>query len=591
MNSKDIEAIYPLSPMQQGILFHTLYDAGSGEYVVQLVCSLKGELNVCAFEQAWNAAVARHTSLRTSFAWKTHGEPLQLVRRRVGVNVGHQDWRKVDHREQEELLNAHLQEDRARGFGLNKAPLMRMEVMRTERRSCRFVWSCHHVVLDGWSLPLLLKEVLEIYEAHVQGREPKLGRARPYEDYIDWLRRQDMAGAEKYWRQLLKGLSEPTTLGMDGPGNNRAGDAGQAEERLSLSKADTARLVDYAKAERVTLSTIVQGAWAVLLSRYSGQADVLFGMTVSGRPAELAGVGQMVGLFINTLPVRIEVIGARRTADWLRALQQQQAETRQYEYSSLVQIHGWSELPRGLALFESIVVFENYPVNGDGVAARSGLNVDDMHSVEQNNYPITFSIQPGNALEFMISYARRRFERASVRRMLEHLERLVAGIGAGARLLRDIQMLGPGERYELVVERNATRRHHLTATGLPDLFEEQAERTPEAVGVVCGAQRHTYLDLNNRANQLARYLRRLEVGPEKSVGILMERSVDMVVAILAVLKAGGAYVPLDAAYPQERIEYIVADAGLRVIVSETGLRSRVAAEGVKVLCIDSARAV
>jgi hypothetical protein len=397
MSKRDIEAVYPLSPMQQGMLFHSLYAPESGVYFEQLTCTLRGDFDVSAFQRAWQRLVERHPVLRTAFAWKRLDKTLQFVHRQVHLPLERQDWRELSPAEQKERLETFLQAERRRGFNLSQAPLVRLALVQTAPDAHYFVWSHHHLLFDGWSMSLLLKEVMIFYQAFCQGQDVQLPPSRPYRDYIAWLQQQDTAEAERFWRQTLRGFIAPTPLTVD-----RAieGEEGCSEQETWLSVETTAALQSLARQHQLTLSTLVQGAWALLLSRYSGLEDVVFGATVSGRPAELAGVESMVGLFINTLPVRIQVPPQASVLAWLKTLQTQLVKVRQYEYSALVQIQEWSDVPRNVPLFESILVFENYPVADSLRQQQTSLKVEDVHSVEQTNYPLTVVSATGDAFPF-----------------------------------------------------------------------------------------------------------------------------------------------------------------------------------------------
>ena len=369
---RNIEDVYPLSSLQSGLLFHTLYAPESGVYVEQLRCTLAGDLDREAFRRAWQLVVDRHAILRTAFLWERRSKPLQFVCARVELPWEEQDWRGLPPQEQDARLAAFLATDRARGFELGKAPLMRLALLRVADDAWRLVWSHHHVLLDGWSLPLLLKDVMLFYEGGIHGHEIALERPRPYRDFIAWLQRQDRAEIEAFWRRALRGFQASTSLGVDRPARRETGGpAGNgAEQRLDLSRAATGTLEQLARARGSTLSTLVQGMWAVLLSRYSGEDDVLFGTTMSGRSAPIAGIEFMLGLFINTVPVRVRVPRHEPVLAWLQELHRQFVELRQYEASPLVDVQGWSEVPRGQPLFESLLVFENYPI--DRVLPRGG---------------------------------------------------------------------------------------------------------------------------------------------------------------------------------------------------------------------------
>jgi NRPS condensation-like uncharacterized protein len=327
MKLKNVEDVYELSPLQQGLLFHSLYAPDSGVYVQQTEWLLRGEINLKAFEQAWQQAVNRHSSLRTCFVWEDLDKPLQVVRQSVKLRIALEDWSELSASEQQARLLDFLAADRRRGFELSRAPLLRLALLRLDEQRHRLIWSNHHLLLDGWSIPLLLKEVFILYQGLCRNEPVQLAPVRPYRDYISWLQNQSLEQAERFWREKLRGLTSPTTLARGRGAVARDGERSEGaegehrEQWLSLSAAETAELNAAARRYQVTLNTIAQGAWSILLSRYSGEQEVVFGTTLAGRPAELRGVEQMVGLFINTLPMRVRINERERVSELLKGLQ------------------------------------------------------------------------------------------------------------------------------------------------------------------------------------------------------------------------------------------------------------------------------
>ncbi|BBA33066.1 putative linear pentadecapeptide gramicidin synthetase LgrB [Methylocaldum marinum] len=589
--SRQVEDIYPLSSMQQGMLFHTLHVPESGLYFEQLSGILDGDLDVAAFERAWQYVLERHPSLRTGFLWEGLDEPLQVVRSNVTLSWHHEDWREISPSEQPERLEAFLAADRARGFELGQAPLMRCALLRIAEAKYYFVWSYHHLLLDGWSLPRVLGEISACYAAYSRGQAPQLSYARPYRDYIAWLQRQDLEQAERFWRETLQGFTAPTPLPIGRSETGRRLDATAYDEQtLKLSAALTGRLQALARAHRLTFNTLVQGVWALLLARYSGEADVLFGATVSGRPAELAGVEDMVGLFINTLPVRVRVPAEADVLPWLAQLQAQQAERDQYAYSPLVEIQGWSDVPRGIPLFESLVVFENYPIEAALAEQAHEVQTREVRTVERTNYPLTLvAALVGSELSLKVVHDAERFEAATIIRLLTHAETVLGGMAANPeQRLSELPLVPDAEAHQLLVAWNATDTEYPKDRCIHQLFEARAETTPDAVAVVFEDQVLTYRALDARANQLAHHLRTLGVGPEQRVGLCLERAPDLVVGLLGVLKAGAAYVPLDPAYPRERLAFMLEDAAVSVLLTQARLRESLPETSVPVLCLDQA---
>ena len=590
---KNIESFYPLSPMQQGMLFHSLSAPESGVYVEQVGCLLRGELDVAAFGKAWQRVVDRHSVLRTFFMAQGPKEPVQAVKRDVAVVMEVRDVCAKNPAEQEKEFAEFCRTDRRQGFELSKPPLMRLVLMRTSATSHFFLWSHHHLLLDGWSVPMVLQEVMLLYEALRKGRTLRLPAPRPYRDYIVWLRKQDLSKAETFWRSLLKGFTVPTPLVVDRLKKNEGSDQppSYAEQEIWLDAVDTATLETMARRHQLTPNTLMQGAWALLLSRYSGEEDVVFGATVSGRPAELDGVESMVGLFINTLPVRVQPSPAKTVSDYLKAIQVRAVEMRQYEYSSLIQIQGWSDVPRRMPLFESILVYENYPMTMAGIGKDASLEVRVFQSVEQTNYPL--AVIGGKSDRFMVkaSYDGNCFDAATIERMIGHLTVLLKSMAANPDgFIGALPLLAQNERQQLMVGWNATEAEYPRKRCLHELFEQQAAARPDAVAVIFENRSISYGELNQRANRLARYLMRLEVGPEVLVGICVERSIEMVVGLLGALKAGGAYVPLDPSYPSERLAYMIQDSRLPLLVTQETLSERLPLEGIRVIRLDADQA-
>src|SRR5436190_6388699 len=437
MMQRNIEDIYELSPLQQGLLFHTLLSPELGEYYEQISCTIGGDFKVEAWKQAWQLVVDRHPVLRTSLHWDDLERPVQVVHRQAELPIVEEDWTGFSNGDQP--LESFLRADRRRGFDLAQPPLMRLALLRSAEQQYRFVWSHHHLILDGWSIQLLLKEVFTYYEALCQKLRPAPSLPRPYRDYISWLQRQDLLAAEQFWRHYLQGFTAPTAIaGPPLPGLlPQAVEAGDEhlEEYGALSEAETGRLQAFARQQQLTLNTLVQGAWALLLARYGSAADVVFGATVSGRPAALQGVEQMLGLFINALPVRVKLTPDLQVGAWLRALQDQQVEARQYEFSPLMEVQRWSELDRGQTLFDSLLVFKSYPSHASGRSSRNGLGIDDVHTFERTNYPLCIALSVDRTLEFVITYERQRFDQETIRRLAMQFLTLLNTIVADANCL------------------------------------------------------------------------------------------------------------------------------------------------------------
>lgn len=586
---KNIEEFYPLSPMQQGILFHTLYAPSSGVYVEQLSSDIQGNLNINVFQQAWQQLVEKHPILRTSLIWEGIKEPVQVVHKQVQLTLEQEDLSKLKSIEQQEHIKACSVAEREKGFEISQAPLMRLKLLQLGQKHYKFIWTHHHLLLDGWSSSLILQELFACYEALSKGKDIQIQKPHPYRNYIAWLQKQDLSKSESFWKKYLKGFSTVTSLGIDQSFGNQVNENKNYNTQiLRLSNTETAALQSFARQQQLTLNTIMQGAWAILLSRYSGEEDIVFGGVVSGRPTTLAGVESMVGVFINTLPVRVSINPQEFLISWLKQLQIQQNEVRQYEYTPLIEIQKWSGIPNGQPLFETIFNFQNYPINYSLQQPIDNLKIFNINSFIHPHYPLNISVQVDSELSLEIFCDRTRFSDDKITWMLGHLRTLLLGMVANPQQrLSELPLLTDQERYQLLEEWNNTQVDYPQDQCIHQLFEAQVEKTPDAVAVVFENQQLTYRELNQRANQLAHYLQKLGVGTEVLVGICVERSLEMVVGLLGILKAGGAYVPLDPTYPQERLAFMLENSQVRVLLIQKYLLESLPAHKAKVICLDS----
>ncbi|WP_213042224.1 non-ribosomal peptide synthetase, partial [Nitrospira defluvii] len=565
---KNIEAVYPLSPMQEGMLFHTLMNPGTGIYLMQNRYYVEGEVDPTVFLQAWTQVIARHSILRTSFAWKNQKRPLQAVHKDIEVPLDVMDWRGKERAAQIADLDALLQQELARGFDFAKAPLMRLRLIRLTDHTYQFVHSFHHILLDEWCISPLLMDFLAHYEACAQGLVCQAEKPRSYRDYIAWLQKQDLDAANRFWREYLQGFSTPTPLAYDRPPEGLADQNDDAADHcLHLSADLTARLTALAQQHRVTANTFVQGAWALLLAHYSSEKDVLFGVTVAGRPTQLVGVESVLGLFINTLPLRVSVTPDRPVIAWLKDLLAENVRLREYEYTPLIHIQRSSEIPRGEALFHSLFVFENAPVDPALCEGRIMFRAEEEQYRVHTNYPMTVMGWPGKELGLKLSYDRRLFDSETVLRMIGHLQGLLEALITRPDVrIGDLPMLDREERARLL-------SYGIGETDTPQddrsfalRFEAQVRRSPQAIAVRCGDQSVTYEVLNRRANRLAHRLGAEGMSSDAVVAVLDERSPDLLTMILGCFKAGAAYLPLDPHHPVARVARLLELSRVRVVV-------------------------
>ena len=563
---ESVQDLYPLAPMQHGLLLHTLLNPGSGMYLMQDRYRLQGEVDPEAFVRAWERVVERHPVLRSSFHWQREERPLQAVHRQVASPVQREDWRGLDDQAQRERLDAVLAQELHEGFDLSEPRLIRFRLIDLGEGRWYFTQSYHHILIDAWCFSLLMVDFFAHYQALCEGRAaPALPAPRPYADFIGWLGRQDTQAAREYWRRTLAGFEQPTPLGIDRlPGQRRH--SGVDDHALQLSEAETAGLQALAQQLQVTVNTVTQAAWALLLSWYSGQTDVLFGTTVAGRPTELEGVERSVGLFINTLPLRLKLDPAQRVDEWLREVLSRNVELRQHEHLPLGEVQALSPLGPGRPLFDSLFVFENAPVDRSLDEWKLRWHIDEKNARTHTNYPLTVVIIPGERLTLQLTCERERFELPAIRRMLGHFKSLLLALMAEPQArLGTLPRLSAGEALQLAAWNDTG-----DGSGLPDdlatLFERQVRRTPEAMAVRCGDEALSYAELDRRAERIGRALCAAGIGTDRLVALHDRRGPDLLAMILGVFKAGAAYLPLDTRHPGARLAEVLALSRAAVVL-------------------------
>ena len=592
-----LEKLYRATPMQEGLLFHSMME--SSAYVTQMSVTLGGKLQSDAFQSAWRYVLSRHDIFRTAFVGqeeKIH----QLVVSEVSLPWQEYDWSDMDAENQEQRFGEYSQEDKNRGFVFGEAPLMRLTLFRVSDTQHKLLWSHHHALLDGWSLPLVFRDVVLAYEAFVKGEIPALPDAPNFARYIAWLAGQNRKEGTDFWRENLSGIESSTPLGIDkmpdidmSLSNDSGADTVQVQT-LVLNKDDTAALKTLASQSQTTVNVAVQLAWAYLLNFYSGESDVVFGATISGRPGELAGVEDIVGLFINSVPVRATLNLADSVQHHMQTLHEQSQLVNQYGYIALNEIQNLSGLVQGQPLFESLLVFENYPVEAalQSDVRETSLQIEKADTDEQTNYPLTIKANVSEQLIIDVEYMRDEFAGETIDRLVYHLKNILLQLPSSLdSALGDVDVLTGNERDAFSERWNAGVQHYARAECIQEIFEAQVEKNPDGVAIRFDGLSLSYEELNSRANRLARYLIEQGLSPDTFVGICLERSAEMVMSILAVLKAGGAYIPLDPHYPETRIQYMIEDSGLNIVLTESTLFSDTLDKGLfsacKTICLDS----
>ncbi|MDC0766870.1 amino acid adenylation domain-containing protein [Streptomyces sp. HD] len=553
-----VEDVLPLSPMQEGMVFHALYDEqGHDVYTGQMTLRLDGPVDQERMGTAVARLLVRHANLRAAFRTRRSGRPVQVIRSAVRAPWQVTDLSTLPPREREPALDRLLAQDRAERFDLARPPLLRFRLITLDARDHRLVISSHHLLWDGWSAPVLVRELFQLYAS--DGDLDALPRVRPYRDYLAWLARQDRAAAERSWQSALTGLDDPSLIAPDARDMPAEG-----PERLvrELSERDTEALTATARARGLTVSTVLQGLWAVLLGRLTGRTDVVLGATVSGRDADVPGIESMVGLFINTLPVRVRLRPAESLAGLLTRLQSEQSALLDHRHLGLADIQ---RAAGHTVLFDTLVVFESYPVDDDGIAralGSDGLRMAGVSVRDATHYPLTLTALPGTRLTLAFSHRPSALDRAAVTRIASQLGGLVGDFIE--RPETPVALLGPSHAHVP----HARSEHPLPHLTVRDLFEDQAAQTPDAPAVLHDDTILTFAELDARADRLAAALTARGTGPESVVAVALPRSPDLVAALLAVLKAGAACMPIDPGYPPDRIALMLDDAEPRLVICD-----------------------
>lgn len=570
-----IEATYPLAPLQEGLLFHSLADPESGAYINQLAFPLVGDLNEEAFADAWRWLLERHTILRTAFTWKKGKRPMQSVLSTVKLPLSKLDWREVPAGERDSKLDQFLVEDRARGFDLGRPPLFRLTLIRLSDEMTYVVKTHHHLILDGWSSAMVRQELTAAYAAFASGKVPDAPEAGAYEDFIAWIRRKDLRAAESFWRETLADLEDPGTL----RGGGVEGEAGLRTEVFSPDAGFVARIDAFARRLGVTTNTVLQAVWGIVLARMTGSSDVVFGTTVSGRPPELATAQKTVGLFINTIPVRVRIDPERDLSEWLHELQATAAQAREFEFAPLSRVQSWAGRGGGEPLFETLLVFENYPGQATALSGKASAPGAKVFRNQATHYPLTLIVLPGEGLRMELAYDGAVFDPTAAAGLAALVEETLEGLMA-----ETTSRLGDALAAVSVVRAAAERgaEPEWTASSMPEAFRRHVIERPDAIALRDAERVWSYAELDVATDQVACGLQSRGVGVEDRVGVFLPRSCEAIIALLGVLKAGAAYVPLDPEYPAARLRHMQSDAGVRCVVSD-GNQSDAVSEGMVAL--------
>ncbi|MEC1551719.1 bacitracin non-ribosomal peptide synthetase BacA [Bacillus haynesii] len=568
-----IEKIYPLANMQKGMLFHAAMDQTSGAYFQQIVIDLKGRVHPDLLEKSFHEIVKRHEILRASFEYEITAEPRQIIARDRKTPFTSIDLTGENRTRQHRFIETYLKEDQEKGFDLSSEALMRVCLIRMNDESYRLIWSHHHILLDGWCLGIVLSELFSIYGKIIKGESRRLKEPKPYGDYIKWLEKQDKEEAAAYWKDYLKGYETRSEL----PAFNRSATSEEycgKEKVISFSKELTTKITRIAKEHHVTINTVLQGIWGIILAKYNNTDEVVFGTVVSGREAPVEGIEEMVGLFIHTIPTRVSFGGARSFKEVLKKTQAESIESNRYSYMNLSEIQELSELKR--ELITHVMAFQNYAFDEELFRSQSGetgFELGGVHGKERTNYDFNLTgVLEDEQLKLKLTFNENVYDNTIIETLEQHIITVAEQVAEDeTQTLRDINLVSEEEKHRILHTFNDTKTSYPKDKPLHVLFEEQAMKTPDHTALVFGAQRMTYRELNEKANQAARLLREKGIGRGSIAAIIADRSFEMIIGIIGILKAGGAYLPIDPETPKDRIDFMLKNSGAALLVTTDSL--------------------
>ncbi|MGH3853380.1 MAG: condensation domain-containing protein [Pseudonocardiaceae bacterium] len=575
MTTPKIENILPLTPLQEGLLFHATADTeGPDVYNVQVALDLDGPLNPERLRQAAQALVDQHPALRTSVRQRPNSSPVQIIQTRAQITWHHHDLTRLA--EPRRQADAITMDDRTRRFSLTTAPLIRFILISLTPAAHRLLVTNHHIVLDGWSTSLLMRE---LFVRYLGGAKTALPPVTPSKAYFAWRAEQDRAAAEQAWRHTLAGLAEPTWLAP----HTVTGHTSTPRRYIHhVPQELTSTILDQARRHGLTTNTVVQTAWALLLARLTNRDDVVFGATAAGRPPEVPGIETMIGMFIDTVPVRARLDPAESLAALGSRLQRQHSELTAHHHLGLTGIQANSDVADDL--FDTLVVFENYPLDTMTVD-ESPVRITGMDTINHTHYPLTLIVIPGGTLTLHIGWRPDLFSHAEIEHIAQRFIRLLRAFADDpATRASAVDILDPTEKRQILHEWNDTARD-VPRTGVSTMFEARAAATPDKIALRYRDEALTYAELDRRATELARIVRDRGVGREDLVALAVPRSTEMVVSLLAVLKSGAAYLPIDPEYPADRIYFMLGDARAALLITTDGIAKRLSGNRIPLVLV------
>jgi bacitracin synthase 3 len=573
-NSKTrLSKIYNLNPMQEGMLFTVISESSSSVYFEQNELVIEGEIEIEILHSCFQKIIERYDILRTIFIHNGLTRPVQVVLENVSTNFNYYDISKSED-VHESYVHEFKEKDKNQVFNLDKELAQRFSLIKIAEKKYHLIWSSHHILMDGWCLSILFNDLISFYQAKIQKEKPQLPSIKQYSEYIGWLDKQDYNSGLKYWQKYLENYEQVACI--DTLSNDTQEKVGYkvANKLLEFNASKTNEIVSFAKRQNITLNVFLQTVWGILLHKINNTDDVVFGVVTSGRPEEIGGIDTMIGLFINTIPQRITATQGKTFKELLQDVHKSSTESKSYEYLPLASIQSLSALKNNL--INHIFVFENYPVE-ERMVSDNSLNdtvvpfkIIDMKSFEQTNYDLNIIVAPGKKTGIKFSYNKNKYSAQIIERVVSIFSKIVNDLLANPDTrLSDIEIITSEEKQQILYDFNDTYADYPKDKTIHQLFEEQVERTPDNIALVFEDRTMTYRELNEKANQLAWYLVEQGVKPGDVVGLLLDKSFEMIISILGILKAGGAYLPLDPSSPEDRIKFQIEDSKLNLIITNS----------------------
>ncbi len=563
---KNIEDIIDLSPMQEGILYQYLKDKESDQYFQQFSLNLSGKMNISSFKKAWQLVIDSNEMLRTVYAWKKLNKPVQIILKESPLVLKEYDFSEDAVDLVEQKLNELKAEDRREKFDLEAGPLFRIILCKFSDENYEMILSWHHILFDGWSMGIVLKEFFAYFNDFQNGNKLIKVSKNQFKDYIKFCHNQDRKDQVNYWSDYLKGIDTKTILPFDYKTEEEIRRINRYQYKLPENL--TKKLEIVVRNMKVTVGSVFYAVWGNLLQKYSNTEEIIFGATVSGRPAGISGIEDIVGLFINTLPLRVKLRAEQKNSECIKNIHMVIQQRQQFETTPLVDIKSYSEFPINESLFDSIVVIENYPLDQKLNNENSLLRVNSYSSFEMSNFDLTLTITTFPSIELCFHYNPEVFKEETIKRLTTHFMNILNALIQNPEMnVADIEMLSIEEKEQLLFEFNNTMVEYPKDKTLQHLFEEQVRKTPDQIAVSYKGRVLSYKELNDRSNQLARVLRQKGVKRNEVVGLVLHRSIEMIIAIWASLKSAATYLPIDPTDPKDRINYRLKDSRVKVVLT------------------------